>query len=198
MAESTQKDVYDLVYEAKRPEIFFKGMASRISAPGAAVTIRSDSTWDVPEPELTLVINAHGELTGFTIGNDMSSRSIEGENPLYLPQAKIWEGSAAVGPVVRIDDGTFDATDCDIRLRIDREGTSVFEGETSTSNIHRTFNDLMDYVQRGNQFPAGVFLMTGTGIVPPDDFTLLEGDTITISIDGIGELSNPVSRLITG
>jgi 2-dehydro-3-deoxy-D-arabinonate dehydratase len=195
MEESTEKSVYDRVYDAERPELFFKAMRSRVSGPGTTVAIRSDSTWDVPEPELALAINAHGEIVGYTIGNDVSSRTIEGENPLYLPQAKVYAKCAALGPVIVLAWELEDAGNLPITLRIDRDGREHFRGETSTSQIHRPFPELVDYLFRANEFPHGVFLMTGTGIVPPSEFTLEDGDDVAITIEGIGTLENPVIRL---
>lgn len=195
MEESTQKDVYDLVYEAERPELFFKATPSRVVGPDDAVAIRADSSWDVPEPELALIINRHGETIGYTVGNDVSSRSIEGENPLYLPQAKVYTACAALGPTVAL------AWDMDapealaITLTIERDGAERFTGETSTSQMHRTFSDLVAYLHRHNEFPHGVVLMTGTGIIPPAEFTLEDGDVVHISVAGIGTLRNPVKRL---
>ncbi len=196
MEESTQKDVYDLVYEAERPELFLKATASRVSGTGGTVAIRGDSTWDVPEPELVLVLNARREIVGYTIGNDVSSRSIEGENPLYLPQAKVYSGCAGLGPWIALTSEIADPNDLAIRLIIDRNGTVNFEDGTSTGQIHRTFEDLTSYLFRHNQFPQGVFLMTGTGIIPPAEFTLEDGDIVRITIDGIGTLHNPVMRLV--
>lgn len=195
MEESTQKDVYDLVYEAERPELFMKATASRVSGSGGTVAIRGDSTWDVPEPELVLVLNGRREIVGYTVGNDVSSRSIEGENPLYLPQAKVYSGCAGLGPWIALTSEITDPNDLAIRLIIDRAGTVNFEDGTSTSQIHRTFDDLTSYLFRHNQFPQGVFLMTGTGIIPPAEFTLEDGDIVRITIDGIGTLHNPVVRL---
>lgn len=195
MEESTQKDVYDLVYEADRPEIFFKATPNRVSGPGADIAIRADSGWDVPEPELTLVLNAMGELVGYTIGNDVSSRTIEGENPLYLPQAKLYSQSAALGPVIVTTDEISNPLGLTIQLTIRRDGEILFQESTSTANLHRTIDDLVRYLFRANEFPNGVFLMTGTGIVPPNAFTLNQGDHVSIAIDGIGTLSNPVVRL---
>lgn len=195
MEESSQSDVYDRVYDADRPEIFLKATPSRVVGPNGAVGIRSDSGWDVPEPELALLINSRGEVVGYTIGNDVSSRSIEGENPLYLPQAKVYAQCAGIGPVVVLVDEISDATDLPIRLEILRGGEVLFSEETGTSRMHRTFEDLVTYLFRGNAFPAGVFLMTGTGIVPPSEFTLQAGDTVTITIEPIGALTNPVDRI---
>ena len=198
MEESTQKDVYDLVYEAERPELFFKATPGRVSGPGEAVAIRSDSTWDVPEPELALVINAHREVVGYTIGNDMSSRSIEGENPLYLPQAKVYAACAGLGPAIATLGEVADPRALRIELTIERDGEVAFRGETSTEQIHRSFDELVGFLHRGNIFPAGVVLMTGTGIVPPESFTLAGGDVVHITIDGVGTLTNPVTRLDVG
>ncbi|CAN5760849.1 MAG: fumarylacetoacetate hydrolase family protein [Thermomicrobiales bacterium] len=195
MEESARKDVYDLVYEAERPELFMKATASRVSGSGGTVAIRGDSTWDVPEPELTLVLNVHGEIVGYTVGNDVSSRSIEGENPLYLPQAKMYSGCAGLGPWIALTSEVTDPNDLAIRLTIDRAGTVHFEDQTSTAQIQRTFDDLRSYLFRHNCFPHGVFLMTGTGIIPPPEFTLEDGDIVRIAIDGIGTLHNPVVRL---
>ena len=195
MEESSQSDVYDRVYDADRPEIFLKATPSRVVGPDDAVGIRSDSGWDVPEPELELLVNAGGEVVGYTIGNDVSSRSIEGENPLYLPQAKVYARSAGLGPVVVLTDEIPDPSDLPIKLEIMRGGEVLFSEETGTSRMHRTFDDLVTYLFRANAFPAGVFLMTGTGIVPPSEFTLQDGDTVTITIDPIGALTNPVVRI---
>ena len=195
MEESTQKDVYDLVYEADRPELFMKATGSRVSGPGQDVAIRGDSTWDVPEPELVLVLNSGGDIVGYTVGNDVSSRSIEGENPLYLPQAKVYSKCAGLGPWIALTSEIANPNDLAIQLVIERNGNLHFDGETSTNQIHRTFDDLRAYLFRHNSFPHGVFLMTGTGIIPPAEFTLEGGDTVNITIDGIGTLTNPVVRL---
>jgi len=195
MEESSQRDVYDRVYDADRPELFLKATPNRVSGPGEAIAIRGDSGWDVPEPELAIVVNAHGELIGYTIGNDVSSRSIEGENPLYLPQAKVYSRCAALGPAILTADELPDVSNLEIQLTIRRDGTQLFQDRTATSQLHRSLSDLMDYLQRDNEFPAGVFLMTGTGIVPPSEFTLQDGDEVTIRIEGIGSLVNPVIRL---
>jgi len=195
MEESSERSVYDRIYDAERPELFLKGTPRRIVGPGGTITIRRDSTWDVPEPELTLVINRHGEVIGYTVGNDVSSRSIEGENPLYLPQAKIYTGSGALGPVVALPDEIGAPQSLDIELVIERDDVAVFEGATSTAEMHRSLDDLADWLHRGNSFPDGVFLMTGTGIVPPDDFSLQDGDVVRIAIAGIGTLTNRVAVL---
>jgi 2-dehydro-3-deoxy-D-arabinonate dehydratase len=195
MEESTQRDVYDRVYDAARPELFLKATPNRVAGPGEAVAIRGDSDWDVPEPELALVLNARGELVGYTIGNDVSSRSIEGDNPLYLPQAKVYSRCAGLGPRIVTADELTNASDVAIMLTIRRNGEILFADETSTSRMHRTFADLIEYLFRGNEFPHGVFLMTGTGIVPPSEFTLQDGDEVTVRIPEIGSLVNPVVRL---
>ena len=195
MEESTEKSVYDRVYEAERPELFFKAMRNRVSGSGTTVAIRGDSSWDVPEPELTLVINAAGEIIGYTIGNDVSSRTIEGENPLYLPQAKVYSKCAGLGPVIALTSELKDVGNLAITLTIRRDGKVFFEGESSTSQIHRSFEELVSYLFQNNDFPSGVFLMTGTGIVPPSEFTLEDGDQVLITIEGIGTLENPVVRL---
>ncbi len=195
MEESQEKTVYDRVYDANRPEIFFKANAARVSDPGQPVAIRGDSTWDVPEPEMALVLTSRGEIAGYTIGNDVSSRSIEGENPLYLPQAKMYRHCAALGPVITLAWEHDHPRDAAISLLIRRGGETVFEGQTSTSQMHRTFEDLISYLFRDNDFPHGAFLMTGTGIIPPSEFTLQDGDEVAIAIDGIGTLVNPVVRL---
>jgi 2-dehydro-3-deoxy-D-arabinonate dehydratase len=186
---------YDKVYDAARPELFFKSLPEKVVGPGDAVGIRSDATWSVPEPELAFVINSRGAIAGFTIGNDMSSRDIEGENLLYLPQAKIYERSCAVGPFVKVQASEADARAWKIELNINRNGKSVFDGETSVSQIKRTFRELVDYLFRCQKFPQGAILLTGTGIVPPDGFTLQEQDRIRISISGIGSLENVVTKV---
>jgi len=195
MEESTQKSVYDLVYDADRPELFLKATSNRVSGPGDPIAIRSDSTWDVPEPELAILLNAEGDLVGYTIGNDVSSRSIEGENPLYLPQAKVYSMCAAIGPAVVTVDELADVSDLNIELTIRRGGETIFQDTTSTSRIHRPLRDLISYLRRDNKFPFGVYLLTGTGIVPPSEFTLQDGDAVTIRIEALGALSNPVVRL---
>jgi 2-dehydro-3-deoxy-D-arabinonate dehydratase len=195
MEESTQRDVYDRVYDAARPELFLKATPNRVAGPGEPIAIRGDSTWDVPEPELTLLINRDGETVGYTVGNDVSSRSIEGENPLYLPQAKVYDRCAALGPVIALAWELPDVSSLAIRLTITRNGQAYFSGATSTSQIHRPLAELVTYLRRHNSLPSGAFLMTGTGIVPPSEFTLEHGDEVEITIDGIGTLRNPVVRL---
>jgi len=182
-AESTIADVYQRVYDAERPELFFKSAGWRTVGHGQPVRIRKDTRWNVPEPELTLVVNAHQEIVGYSVGNDMSSRDIEGENPLYLPQAKTYNGSCAVGPGIEIIAAST-MTDLTIELQITRDGAVAFSGETSTSNIKRSLPELVTYLCRELDFPNGAFLMTGTGIVPPDHFTLQAGDVIRITIGG--------------
>jgi len=184
-------DFYDDVYEAERPEIFFKSTAARVRSNDEAVRIRGDSSWNVPEPELVLVLSSRGQIVGYMIGNDMSSRSIEGENPLYLPQAKVYDGSCAIGRVIALNTG--DNAPRKIEMTIMRAGVVVFAGETSTSQMRRTEGELVDFLFRETTFPDGVFLLTGTGIVPPDDFTLRSGDIIGITIEGIGTLENYVA-----
>jgi 2-dehydro-3-deoxy-D-arabinonate dehydratase len=183
-------DFYDQVYEAERPELFFKAIALRVVGPGKAIRIRGDSAWNVPEPELALVLSSAGVIVGYTIGNDVSSRSIEGENPLYLPQAKVYDGSCALGPVIALSENQQKART--IQMTILRNGGPVFSGETSTAQMRRTTEELANYLFRELTFSAGVFLLTGTGLVPPDDFSLRPGDVVRITIDGIGTLENVV------
>src|SRR5579884_893964 len=185
-------DFYDRVYSAERPELFFKATGPRVVGPSQPVRIRSDARWSVPEPELTLFIQPTGKIVGYTIGNDMSSRDIEGENPLYLPQAKVYDGSCALGPVITLASDLPPREQVAIRLAIIRAGAVVFEGQTSLAAMARTFEDLVSWLGRDNSFPDGVILLTGTGIVPPDDFTLASGDEIAIEVTGIGELRNKV------
>ena len=185
-------DFYARVYEAERPEVFFKSTAHRVVGPNQKVRIRQDSGWDVPEPELTLVVTSSGKIIGYTIGNDMSSRSIEGENPLYLPQAKTYDGSAAIGPCIYVTSEPLNKN-TNIQLRINRAGKTVFEGKIAITQMKRTPEELVSFVYRECSFPYGCFIMTGTGIVPENDFTLKSGDEIKISIDGIGELVNVVA-----
>lgn len=185
---------YDKVYTAPRPEIFFKGNANRVSGPGQPVRVRYDSNWSVPEPEFTLVISPALKLVGFTIGNDMSARDIEGENPLYLPQAKVYKQCCALGPSILINDGSLDRTATKVKLTINRAGQSVFQGETNLGQLARTFEELITWLGRESDYPNGAFLLTGTGVVPPDNFTLENGDSVSIEIDGIGTLTNPVVK----
>lgn len=182
---------YDRVYDAERPELFFKSTPERVVGPGANVRIRADSSWNVPEPELTLFITSSGKIVGYTCGNDMSSRSIEGENPLYLPQAKSYDGAAALGPCLYVTENSI-APDTQIRLEIIREHQAAFTNSIAISQMKRQHTELVSFLYRECSFPYGCFLMTGTGIVPPDDFTLRSGDEIRIIIDGIGTLENVV------
>ena len=185
---------YDKVYDADRPELFMKATPSRVSGPGESVRVRRDSRWSVPEPEFTLAISPTGKIVGYTIGNDMSARDIEGENPLYLPQAKVYRQCAGLGPCVLLADGELDLGGTQIELIIERGGNEAFKGTTDLSQLHRTLPDLADWLFRESEFPNGAFLMTGTGIVPDDDFTLENSDSVSISISGIGTLTNPVVK----
>ncbi len=195
MEESaTAADCYDRVYVSPRPELFLKATPHRVVGPGEPVRIRQDSEWNVPEPELTLVLDSRLRLVGFTIGNDMSSRDIEGENPLYLPQAKIYNASCALGPCITLHHtGAMPPFDkIGIAMVVRRDDQVVFKDKTTTAELARTFEDLIGWLARDNTFPNGVFLLTGTGIIPPNVFTLLPGDVVDIAIDGVGVLSNPV------
>ena len=183
---------YDHVYEAPRPEIFFKSVPEKVVSPGDAVGIRRDARWNVPEPELTLVINSSGSIVGFSIGNDMSSRDIEGENLLYLPQAKIYNLSCAIGPWVVAGVREDEARLWTIRLEIYRDGGIVFAGDTRIDQIKRGFGELVEYLFRSQRFPHGAMLLTGAGVVPPDSFTLADGDRVRIAISGVGTLENSV------
>ncbi len=189
--DSGAADFYDRVYRAERPELFFKATAHRVAGPGAKVRIRHDSNWSVPEPELTLLISPRGKILGYTIGNDMSSRDIEGENPLYLPQAKIYDGSCALGPAILVSSDPLEPS-TEIKLQIRRGGVEAFCGSTTLAAMKRDPKVLVEYLFRENSFPNGCFLMTGAGVVPPDSFTLDHGDEIRISIAGIGTLENTV------
>ena len=190
-AESGSPDVYALVYNADRPEAFFKSTAERLVSPGGALGIRGDSEWDVPEPELAFVLY-EGEIVAYTVGNDMSSRSIEGANPLYLPQAKVYDRSCAIGPCIATPDVVGDSQSLDVGLKIERDGKTAFEGSANTSLMKRDCNYLADWLQRHNRVPNGTTVCTGTGTIPPPEFTLTEGDLVSISIDKIGTLVNPV------
>jgi len=185
---------YDRVYTADRPELFFKATPSRVSGPGEPVRVRYDSQWSVPEPELALVISPDMKLVGFTIGNDMSARDIEGENPLYLPQAKLYTQCCALGPSVWVPEEPLDRAATNIALTVERNEKTVFHGDTNLGQFNREFEDLIGWLGRENQFPAGAILLTGTGIVPPDEFTLEDGDVVSIDVSGIGTLSNPVVK----
>jgi 2-dehydro-3-deoxy-D-arabinonate dehydratase len=184
-------DFYDRVYSAERPELFFKATSHRVVGPGQPVAVRDDARWSVPEPELTLLITPNGRIVGYTIGNDMSSRDIEGENPLYLPQAKVYDRSCALGPGILLSTDPLPAS-TEIRVEILRNGATAFAGATTLESLKRDPKSLVDYLFRNNSFPKGCFLLTGTGIVPPDEFGLQRGDEIRISIDAIGTLINPV------
>ena len=184
---------YDKVYEAERPEIFFKSTAARTVGPNESVTLRSDSIWQIPEPELGLVLAVDGSIVGYTIGNDMSCRDIEGENPLYLPQAKIWRKSCAIGPAVRLAETVQDPYDFNITCQIYREGHMVVKSEENTGKLNRKLDELVSFLARDNDLFDGTVLLTGTSIVPPNDFTLQPGDRIEISISGIGTLVNTVT-----
>ena len=183
-AETDIKNVYDLVYEAKRPELFFKAIGWRVKGPQSAIRVRRDSHWNVPEPELTLLVNSHGEILGYCAGNDVSSRNIEGENPLYLPQAKMYDGSCAIGPGVCLT-GTEHMRDLNVELVIERDDEVIFKGDTSTSQIKRSFEELASYLTMEMTFPFGAFLMTGTGIIPEEAFSLCAGDKVTITVDAL-------------
>ncbi len=189
--ESGADDFYARVYDADRPELFFKAPAHRAVGSGGLVNIRADSSWNVPEPELTLVITKFGKIVGYTIGNDMSSRSIEGENPLYLPQAKSYDGSASVGPCIYVTKDPLPA-DTTIKMEVRRKGSVEFSGSIEINQIKREFTELVSYLYRECSFPYGSLLMTGTGIVPSKEFTLHHGDEISITIDAIGTLVNKV------
>ncbi len=183
---------YDRVYSAERPELFFKSTASRTVGAGGKVRIRADAHWSVPEPELTLVVSPKGSITGYTIGNDMSSRDIEGENPLYLPQAKVYNGSCALGPGILVSQGPLPHS-TEIEIEILRHGRIEFSGSVALTELKRDPKTLVEYLLRDNAFPSGCFLMTGTGIVPPSSFTLAHGDRIRITIEPIGTLENEVA-----
>ena len=190
--ESGGASFYDKVYDAERPELFFKSTAQKVVGSNGMVRIRKDSHWNVPEPELTLVVTSSGKIAGYTIGNDMSSRSIEGENPLYLPQAKMYDGSASLGPCVLVTEQPI-LPDTVIAINIDRDGKTVFEGSTTIGRMKRKHEELVEFLFREYSHPVGCYLMTGTCVVPENDFTLRSGDVVTIRIDNIGELVNIVA-----
>lgn len=192
--EAVSKDIYVRVYEAERPELFFKSLPEKVVGPRDWIGLRGDSRWNVPEPELALVLNPAMQIVGYTAGNDVSSRDIEGENPLYLPQAKVFRHACALGPVMTLADGV-DGQNLDIALSIQRGADEVFSAATSTATMKRRLQELANYLGRYNDFPDGAILLTGTGIVPGDDFTLQEGDQVTITIDGIGSLVNLVRQM---
>lgn len=193
--ETKAKGIYDLVYEAERPEIFFKATPSRCVGPGDTAYIRSDTRWAVPEPELGLVLGPKYEIVGYTIGNDLSARDIEGENPLYLPQAKIYYGCCALGPAIALPETIGDPKSLRIEMRILRNGSEIFRGSVSTSSLKRGLQELVDFLTRDNVVPPGTVLLTGTGIVPPDDFTLKSGDMVEIEVEKIGVLRNRIEQL---
>jgi 2-dehydro-3-deoxy-D-arabinonate dehydratase len=193
--EAVVKSIYDLVFDAERPEIFMKMPAYRVPGPGAPLRVRADSTWDVPEPELALVLTAQGDVVGYLVADDLSSRSIEGENPLYLAQAKIFDDALGLSDTIVLARDLGDAArSARMTLRIERDGKTAFQGETSTAQMRRSFEDLASYLFRELSHPHGVVLLTGTGLVPPDEFTLEGGDTVEIEIDGVGILRHGVYR----
>lgn len=194
-SETRSRGLYDYVYTAARPEIFFKDSGLRCRGPGEEICVRSDSRWSVPEPELTIVFDEEAEVVGYTIGNDVSSRDIEGENPLYLPQAKIYTGSSAIGPFVVTGDEIKNPNSLRIEMNIMRGGTEVFKGSTNTSMMKRSVDELAKFLKKDNTLRTFTLLMTGTSVVPPDDFTLHGGDLVEITIGGIGTLRNPVRQL---
>ena len=194
-SETAAKGIYERVYEASRPEVFFKATPHRCVGPNDNVCIRRDSKWTVPEPELVVLLGAERQVLGFTAGNDMSARDIEGENPLYLPQAKVYNASCSLGPVLVTPTSIGDLEDLTIRLLVKRNGSTAFQGDTKTGLMKRTIPELLEFLTRDNPVPAGTACMTGTGIVPPDDFSLIQDDLIEISIDNIGVLCNPVRQL---
>ena len=183
---------YDLVYRADRPELFFKATPSRVVGPNAAIRVRRDTRWCVPEPELALVLSPALAIVGYTVGNDVSARDIEGQNPLYLPQAKVYDACCGLGPGITLAESMPPIAGVSIRLRIDREGTAVVDESTSLSRMARGLEELVGWLGRDNLFPSGVILLTGTGIVPPDEFSLRPGDLVQITIDGVGTLTNSV------
>lgn len=185
---------YDKVYTADRPELFFKSQPERVSGPGDPVRVRFDSHWSVPEPEFTLVVAPDRRIVGYTIGNDMSARDIEGENPLYLPQAKVYNQCCAIGPCIFVPEQPLDRANTKIVLTIERNDAEAFRGQTDLGQMARSFEDLADWLFREYEFPNGAMLLTGTGIVPPDDFTLEHGDRVNIEVTGIGTLVNPVVK----
>ena len=193
-SESGMPEMYLDVYEADRPEVFFKATPGRTVGPGEAIGVRGDAEWNVPEPELGVVLH-RGEIVGYTVGNDVSSRDIEGENPLYLPQAKVYDRCCALGPCVASPETVGDPLDLEMSMTITRDGEEVFEGRTSTGEMVRTCEELVDYYTRHNAVPERSVLLTGTSIVPDDDFTLREGDSVRIEIEGIGALETPVVQV---
>lgn len=190
--EAGAVDFYDRVYAAERPELFAKAAVGRSRGPEQPVAVRADSGWDVPEPELGVVADAAGRIVAYTVGNDVSSRSIEAENPLYLPQAKVYEGSCAVGPCLLPVAAAGPVDELEIRLLIERDGQTTYADAVSVSTMHRELDELVDWLFRGSDFPVGVVLLTGTSIVPPLEFTLRAGDVVTVEVSGVGRLRNPV------
>jgi 2-dehydro-3-deoxy-D-arabinonate dehydratase len=195
MHESQSPTLYGKVYDAPRPEIFFKATPHRVVGPGEAVAVRGDSAWDVPEPELAFVLTPGMEIIGYTIGNDMSSRDIEGQNPLYLPQAKVYDRCCALGPFVRLPAADFNPLSLSVTCVIYRNQKPLWAGQTHTNKIHRTLEELASYLGRCNSFPTGAFVLTGTGTIPPDTVSLMQGDTVAITFEGLGTLCNPVIKL---
>ena len=194
LAETTTVGIYDKIYDAERPELFFKATASRCVGPNVPIGIRSDSRWTVPEPELAVILSEEGEVLGYTLGNDMSARDIEGENPLYLPQTKIYRACCSIGPTILLSDEPVEGR-LTLWCRIERRGREVFRGEVGTSRIRRPIAELVTYLRRANDIPPMTVLLTGTGIVPPDEFACEEGDVIEIGADEIGVLRNPAIRV---
>jgi 2-dehydro-3-deoxy-D-arabinonate dehydratase len=197
LEESEGLDAYDKVYLAERPELFLKALPGTARGPGQPIGVRADSHWDVPEPELALVVDRHGRIAGYTIGDDVSSRSIEGENPLYLPQAKLYQGSCALGPCLVPVGEAPDPAEMEIALSIERDGAELFADRCSVADMKRSIPELVDWLWRGQDLPRGAVLLTGTSIVPPPDLTLRPGDQVTIAITGLGRLTNPVELIDT-
>jgi 2-dehydro-3-deoxy-D-arabinonate dehydratase len=198
LEESRGLDAYDKVYLAERPELFLKALPGTARGPGQAIGVRADSDWDVPEPELAVVADRRGEIVAYTIGDDVSSRSIEGENPLYLPQAKLYAGSCGLGPCLVPVAEAPDPADMEIALTITRGGAELFADRCAVADMKRTLPELVDWLWRGQDLPVGAVLLTGTSIVPPPELTLRPGDQVTVSITGLGRLTNPVERVDTG
>lgn len=192
MEESTEPDIYQRIYDAVRPELFFKSVGWRVRGSGQSISVRRDSAWNVPEPELAVVLRADRSVFGWTICNDVSSRTIEGENPLYLPQAKVYLGACAVGPGIVLASAITDPYDLTMSMEIERAGAVAWSGESNTAQLRRRVSELAEHLFAADVFPHGVVLSTGTSLVPDEPFTLLAGDTVHITIDGLGELSNPV------
>jgi 2-dehydro-3-deoxy-D-arabinonate dehydratase len=195
LRESQSRECYVRVYDAERPELFFKSLGEKVVGPNNWIGLRGDSHWNVPEPELALVVNPAMQIVGYTVGDDVSSRDIEGENPLYFPQAKVYRHSCALGPVITLADDAIDGQNLNVRLAVRRGGQTIFEGETSTSRMHRRLDELVGFLARYDEFPHGFVLLTGTGIVPGDDFTLRDGDDVMIEIEAIGILRNSVRQM---